>query len=230
LGPATGNVAANGCITIFVQLPAVAGWYTFTGSTPGIGTKGENIYAKYYTTRHFGPKHANANLEAYPDNPAVNTPQGIQVDTRHLSGGFSRYIDENTYNNFVGMSVWYAAATINDGIQDKLDIRRCSLPDGGIADNDRPQFAPGVTVGFEWKARIFEEHARGTECDVMNPSTASITNAVLAIQAMQMNSCVVGRYDPDGNYQADPINYWLGQDKFHVTCALGRALKGTPHL
>jgi hypothetical protein len=224
LGPTSTATSATGCITIMVQLPGIAGWYTFTGTSPGLNTKGINFYAKYYTLRH--ATNTNANLEPYPDNSAINVPQSLRVDARHFSGGFSRFIDENTFENFIGMSTTYRVLTSSRlGVIDRMDISRCSLPDGGIADNDLPQFAPGVTVGFEWQARAFEEHARGTECDVLNPQTTSMANSVLAIAAMQANACTVGRFSPTGDSLADPTNYWLGQDKFHVTCALGKSLR-----
>ncbi len=235
LSPLTGTTGYNGCTPpVTWQFPGFAGWYTFEAvpTNTAFHTKGINNYAKYYTESN----GAFSNLVPYPDNQQINVPQSYHIDYDHGSGGFSRYVTLPVATRLTSASVAYNLNAADLKVQpiggNRLDITRCSIPDGGIADNDKGGLSPSDNgnpyLPAEWQTRISEEHGVGTECDVVNPSTIDNDHYVLAMQVLQLNACIVGVYDPDGNRLTTPLTYWINQSVVHVTCS--RAPLGIVHI
>ena len=224
LVPLVGSTGPTGCVNIPLKFPGQAGWYTLTVVSPNLPMKGVNFYTKFYEQDRM--THAPLLLVPYNYVEDANQPFDLHPDPRHISW---RYVRQYIKPRILSASYAYRLTTgSNTPEVDLLDITRCSLPDGGIADNEYPGTAPSPAVAFEWVTRTAEEHATGAECDITNPQGHSITHAVLALQTIQQSLGVVGAYDPDGHRLTDAINFWLGKDVWHVTWGSSPILRSRP--
>lgn len=218
--PAIGLTGADGCVHMPVKFPGHAGWYTLMFQSPGLLPRGVNNYTQYYDIdRQTGNEML---LTPYYYVEDVNKPYSFHTDTRHSDtgegGSTARWVRAYLRDRIRSASVDYKLRSSSQANHpDLLDITRCSLPHGGIADNEYPNAAPSPGSIFNWVTRAGEEHATGAECDIVNPGPVSMANAVLAIQSVQQSYGQLGTHDPDGNKLTDIYNYWLGKDIWHVT-------------
>jgi hypothetical protein len=157
----------------------------------------------------------------------VNASESNHIDDRHKSGGFSRYLGRSYIVPFQTLSSNYRTYSNLDGQIDRADISRCSLPYGGISDNDGPAFAPNPATGGNWAARVMETHEGGDACDIGNPVFGLPVSSILGfdlIKAAHDGGCVVGADTPDGlNIENAGLNptregWWLQRDKIHFKC------------
>lgn len=200
----------DGCAKSRFQFPGLAGWYTLEATPTNLiyKTKGINFYAKYYTG-------AGDNLAFYPDDSTVNVPAGFHIDDGHSD--FSRNVTQTVANRIHNTSVNYLVRLNNAGLSlDRVDVFRCSIPDGGIADNE-------VYGVYPWTTRLWEEHSQGTECDLVNPafqrSGQDATDHFNALfQAMNANGCVPGNNIPGSPNTVSGLDFWRGKNLMHVVC------------
>ncbi len=235
IDPTFGWTNADGCSQVFqVDLDRIAGWVGFCAES--VGGKAKYCVNNFlWNGRANAPgSHFIAKFQPYPINTLVNKPGNLHNDDRHLSGGFSRYLGANYIPAFVDLSNRYRSATVgyalsdNGGqLADRADISRCSLPYGGLSDNDGPNFAPNPAFGGNWVTRPDEEHVEGEACDIVNPSYQNSQYpqlGILLLQAAHQSTCIEGAYSPSGIHLNDPdsgtnqVDYWLAQDKIHIVC------------
>lgn len=153
--PTTAVSGTNGCANWVTVFPDFAGYVTFEVSynlfpyeiEPGVlvplqfATQGINNYVGFYNENEFGDFEA---LEAYPDNPAVNAPQSLNVDQNHNNG--SRWFQPSVVAALQAASQSYLTHSGQDaGVIDRANIYRGSLEYGGAADN---YLFNSPTIGF----------------------------------------------------------------------------------
>ncbi len=224
LDPTFGVTGADGCGQVFqVQLDGFSGWNTFCAET--ISHAGDTCINNFlWNGRPATPgSPLIVTFQPYPTNTLVNKPESFHIDDRHKSGGFSRYLARQYNDTFYSLSLNYRSYAIAYGITDTAEISRCSLPYGGVADNDGPAFSPNPAFGGNWATRITENHAEGNACDVVNPGYQAPSGyqqlGVFMIAAAHDALCLEGKYSPDGQSLEDPVAYWLTKDKVHFVCA-----------
>lgn len=234
LGSPSAYTGSNGCYTWQVEFPGIAGWYTFQAHFSPVpfdglivyqADKGINNYVKYSDT--VGPGHGD--LVPYPDNPTINMPQSLYVDVGHDSA--SRFLQPFVEQAVVGASTAYVSdSAIELGVTDRIDVYRASLPDGGLADNESYSYGAA-----NWEARAWEEHARGSELDVVNPSYGTYNSAktnfvdVALVDLQKQANCIVGSREPGTDSKmSDPFGYWVGQYYIHIVCAPAPLIRYSP--
>lgn len=224
LDPTFGVTGVDGCGQMFqVQFDGFAGWVTFCASTvSGAGNTCINNFL--WNGRQSAPgSNLIVTFQPYPTNTLVNKPESFHIDSRHKSGGFSRYMGRQYIPTYNQMSLNYRSYAIAYGITDTAEMTRCSLPYGGGSDNDGPDFAPNPAYGGNFSTRITEFHAEGDACDFGNPGYPAGSQyqqlGVFLVAAGHDATCTVGKYSPEGELQSDPIAFWLAKDKMHFTCA-----------
>lgn len=236
LDATSGFTDASGNSAVFeVQLDGFSGWNTFSAHlVGGLAYTCVNNFLRYTTAN---PQRISRPLIPYPDNGFINQPQVLDYDNRHTGPAgpvYSRYMGEDYVTSLVSASTDYRSATLAGGAVDRARVTRCSLPYGGISDNDGGGLTPSPAFGGNWTARPFEQHLDGRECDLVNPSYGlpSSPNGALLLIALHGHTCNEGRYTPEGSYLpgGQPTDYWLGQDKIHVSCApVGTTTKPPAH-
>lgn len=231
LGVTSGITGDNGCFAVTFELPGIAGWYTFEAVIAG-QTVGTNVYVWYGSPNPFSRLAAADHLIPYPDNPVNNVSQSLHHDPLHgpqtipappaTRLEYTRFVQRGIDSQLSAASIGYRQSSGTAGVIDRADIVRCSLPDGGLSDNQSYDLGAAMT----WSTQVFEEHAKGNECDVINPkATLDLTHAVLLMQAMIQQSCGVGAFAPDGVAALpDRVGFWLDQSYLHMVCANTRLL------
>jgi hypothetical protein len=209
-----------------VSFPEFSGWYKF--NTEHLGGKGGLwVHSIYWLKTPLGNKTSLIPYP-YPDPDkyatGVNAPPDYWRDPWHgpLDGKeYTRYLSVESMNRFLSVSKAYHAVAGNvAGDRDKLNILRCSLPEGGAADNGVQVSTPfGVpdAIRQPWNYPTAEGHFFGTECDVLNPIVVgSKSNAELAIQIFQNSGCHIGYSHATAPALAN-ID-WMAQNVWHVDC------------
>ncbi len=188
----------------------------------------------------------------------TNQPQTLHWDRRHVcanqvipgaycppttlnSDGYTnRWVTHDVHLRLLGMSSYYRSLTSEQGIFDLADITRASLPDGGVYDNDVAGVAPGNglpananTTSADWNTRVFEEHSRGVEADIVVPVGAARQDALF--DAITTAGCYIGLFTPEGVKISNAVsqsiqiteteNYWRQQGDLHASCKPGQSLR-----
>lgn len=229
-----------------VKFPEYAGWYKFDANFPDYQNDPHNytwVRSFEWTTTPLGNKTAFIPYpeQSHRDNggvtvlngSAVNTMQNYWRDPWHgpLDGHeYTRWVTVHALNRFFAISKQYhAVADIVGGERDKLNILRCSLPNGGSADNGLAVSTPrGVpdTQRQPWTYPQLEAHGKGDECDILNPVlVGSQRNAQLAAQLISQNGCVLGY---DGVQGQMGIDSWITSNVWHVQCLKTRGPQPVP--
>ena len=214
---------SDGCINWTVQLPAYAGFYTFEVIFDPIVFYGDRVTPLKaginFWSRVYGLD--GRLMTPYPNNPTINVDQSFNPDDTHTNN--SRYLDDATGVAVLDASQQYKTdSSTKLGVIDRLNIYRGSLPEGGLSDNFANLVAYDTAYDGKWFVEQWEEHARGVEVDVINPSwaTGSPASAVyLAFIDMQAKGCTPGIHAPGGIVEmSDPYDYWMHQSYIHFAC------------
>jgi len=217
----------NGCAnTGYIQMPDIAGYYTFEGHLISGGVSGINAYAKAYSVARADPLHPLQSLVPLPEDVdvmqvfALHPDQPHNNQTRYFVSAYVSKVEEIATNY---KDLQFSAGL--PGTADRVDFIRGSLPDGGIADDDYADTALG-----EWQARKFEYHDKGLEVDVANPKFSTTDSArgetlfQLLFSSMIVANCHLGAFSEDGVLLAafgGAVNYWKLNPIMHVSCAAG---------
>lgn len=166
-----------------------------------------------------GARWQKPNVAAFP-KPLTQTanmvPQAFYTDAFHLNDTF--WIRADVESRFANVASFFNA--ISGG--GKVAYVRCSLPEGGVADND-----PGSLLNIipgSWDTRRWEEHEYMTACDAINPSSyyapdpeyVSFHRFVVAVNNQQ---CSLGALVPGTSLSGADAAFWQGQQMVHVICA-----------
>jgi len=169
---------------------------------------------------HWDRRHVCANVAC-----VAGGTESAQQNSDGYTNRWGTY-DMNTL--LMSASIKYKQDTLVAGYSDLLDVTRISLPDGGVYDNDVQTVAPGLGLpatlnssNADWNTRVYEEHARGVEADII---VASTQNQAREFAALYFYNCKPGINQPNGppitqldsNGKPDP--YWAAQGVIHVSC------------
>ncbi len=254
-GGETGVTDSQGYLVANIELNGFSGWYTVCATVSQLYTKCVNNNTRYSTAglghQVYLERYAGG-LPPYDSPGTVNKPQADHDDLRHVltqppgGGGNSqitvayatRWCTAFTHLQLLGASASYKSGTAAAGLPDLADVTRISLPDGGVYDNDIAGIAPGTgNPLLNWDARVFEEHQRGVEADIVVPIGSARQNILFA--SLTAANCKPGIFKPTSEkisnssdlaiQKAEEENYWRGQGIMHVTCKAGQSLRGGTH-
>jgi len=219
---------ADGCAYVVGQFPDIGGVFRVQIFTPFMGTSWEkhiDNVAKVWS-RQGNSVDVRRDLEPLEFNADTMKPFSLHTDPQHTN--LTRWVTYNSKPVFQLIADSYvslqASLPVVPFVRDKLDFQRCSLPAGGISDND---FNATTGQQYNWTTRVMEHHDRGIECDIANPSTYVSDPAWvsqfqgLILPAVVANGCRFGAFAADGPALSSIISYWNQQPYYHVVCQFG---------
>lgn len=218
-GP-TVSTGPDGCSVFYWQNNGYSGWVDFTFTAPGYPAYKKAHYFGYQERNFFGFK---ADLVNFSGTNFVQ-PLSLHTDTRHKdsfgNSGYSRYLSRKANAAFVTIASTWVGVSPTPA---PLDFYRCSLKNGGKADNE---FIAGTNIYLfnPWIVHSGAENSQGNECDIGNPSgnvgQTGDPSLFLRLETFAtLASCRLGQVDLLAGGFADADQYWAFQAIVHVDCA-----------
>lgn len=206
MNPEKGRTNALGCVSTRISMSGWAGAYRFYAVSNTAGAYAIDASA------HYMPANPLLNAVPLAANPAFVTFDG---DLYHQSNHL--WLDARSNIAFSTFALYISAVNGR-----RLNIKRCSLADGGGADNYRGSNWLGDSGRWQLSAPLFEGHATMNECDVENPSADDFDPEYKAFYHMAdiaaLHKISLGLFQPNTGFPVT-LDFWKNERINHLVAA-----------